>query len=132
MKKIINKYSIFCSYVVIGIIGTIINITIYMLLVQLFSEQYLICNIIAYIISLILIFILNKIYVFKDKTRHYKYVLKQFMIFGLSRLLSLGIDTSILFICIEELYFGNLLSKIIANLSTTILNYLIGKKIIFK
>lgn len=67
MKKIINKYTTFCSYVIIGIIGTIINITIYMLLVSLFSEQYLICNIIAYILSLIIIFILNKIYVFKDR-----------------------------------------------------------------
>lgn len=117
---------------IIGIIGTIINITIYMLLVSLFSEQYLICNIIAYIVSLIIIFILNKLYVFKDKTIQYQYILKQFAIFGLSRLLSLGIDTSILFICIEKLYLGNLLSKIIANLSTTILNYLVGKEIIFK
>ena len=132
MKKIINKYTTFCSYVIIGIIGTIINITIYMLLVSLFSEQYLICNIIAYLVSLIIIFIINKIYVFKDKTIHYKYILKQFVIFGLSRLVSLGIDTSILFICIEKLYLGNLLSKIIANLSTTILNYLVGKEIIFK
>ncbi len=132
MKKIINKYTTFCSYVIIGIIGTIINITIYMLLVSLFSEQYLICNIIAYILSLIIIFILNKIYVFKDKKINHKYILKQFGIFGLSRLLSLGIDSLVLFICIEKLFLGNLLSKIIANLSTTFLNYLVGKKIIFK
>lgn len=132
MKIIIKKHSTFFKYVVIGVIGTILNIAIYMLLVQFFNEQYLICNIIAYIFSLILIFILNKKYVFNDKANDYKFIIKQFIFFSLSRVVSLGIDTLVLYLCIDKFYLGNLLSKIMANISTTFLNYFVGKLFIFK
>lgn len=131
MKKLIKKYSVFCKYMTIGIVGTIFNITIYMLLVYFFEEQYLVCNIIAYIFSLIIIFTLNKIYVFDDKNNTQKYILKQFVYFGLSRIISLGIDTYVLYLCIDKFHLGSLLSKIIANAGTTILNYFVGEWLIF-
>ncbi len=132
MKKIIRKYSTFFKYMIIGIVGTIFNIAIYMLLFQFFPQYYLICNVIAYIISLIIIFILNKIYVFNDKKNNYKYIAKQFIVFSLSRVVSLGIDTYVLYLCVDKLHLGNLLSKIIANAGTTFINYFVGKLFIFK
>ena len=129
--KIINKYKTFWNYMIIGIIGSIFNIELYMLLIYFFKEQYILCNIITYIISLIIIFTLNKIFVFKDKNNNLKYIIKQFSIFGLSRILSLSIDTFVLFICVDKLLLSDLISKIIANAGTTVLNYFVSKIYIF-
>ena len=50
----------------------------------------------------------------------------------LVRVVSLGIDTYVLYLCVDKLHLGNLLSKIIANAGTTFINYFVGKLLIFK
>ena len=47
----------------------------------------------------------------------------------MSRLFGLLIDTIILYILIDKLLLSSFISKIISSLSTTLINYVIGKYI---
>lgn len=92
-------------------------------------KNIIITNVIAYASSISLSFVLNKKVVYKCKRKKYK---KQIPLFLGSKVLSFFIDSLVL-LCLDKYFnLASILEKLIANASTTLSNYFICDKIIFK
>ena len=127
MTKFLNKHQ-FIKYMIVGVLCTGLNIVLYFLFFSLIKER-VVANVIAYIITLLISFILNKKYVFNNTNNELIFV--QFLIYTSVRLTSLLIDSGVLLICVEKLYLSDLLGKIISNACTPVNNYIFNK-FIFK
>ena len=126
MKKVVSNK--FIKYVFFAIITSIINVGVYLLTYKFFPSV-LVSNILAYAISITFAFFINKHLVFQSKS---KKMGKQITLFLGVKLISFGIDSLVLIFCHNLLHLPNFISKIIANCSTTLNNYTLNKKQVFK
>lgn len=131
MKQKIKKYKRFIKYVLISVFTAIINIIIYLASVNILSLNEIASNIIAWIVSVLITFFLNRQLVFNVDQSNIKDIFQELFKFYLLRISSLIIDTAVLYACLKYLMLGNILSKAIANLGTTFNNYFISKYFIF-
>jgi putative flippase GtrA len=120
------------SYLLFGVLTTLVNIVSYGILTKLGDVDYKIATTVAWIISVLFAFVTNKLYVFNSKTMELKALWKEFSSFVLFRLLSYIVDIGVMIIMIEWLIINDLISKVIANFIVVILNYFASKLIIFK
>lgn len=127
IKKILRGK--FVKYVLIASATTLVNVIVYLLCYSVIIKNIIVSNIFAYVFSITLSFILNERIVYKCQTRKYK---KQIPLFLASKALSFAIDSLVL-VCLDKYFnISALLEKLIANASTTISNYFICDKIVFK
>ena len=118
----------FILYVIFGILTTLVNILVYFLFVNL-NVNYLISNILAWFFSVLFAYITNRIWVFESKKEN---ILKEASLFYGGRLFSGIVDTGLMYLFIDILLIGDLISKIIIQVIVVILNYVISKLIVFK
>ena len=132
IKKLYNKYEEVIKYLFFGGLTTLVSIVSYSLFTRLFSINYLISNILSWILSIIFAFFTNKIYVFKSKTKDKNEVVDEMIDFIFFRLLSLCIESIILYTFVSILEFNDLIIKIFAQIVVIILNYVFSKLFVFK
>ena len=132
MKRLFQKYRQLCSYVFWGTGTTIVNYGVYFLCTELFQIHYLTSNVIAWTISVIYAFIVNKLLVFASKSWEPSIALKELFQFVSARLLSGILETALLFIFVDFFHFGDAITKILASVVIVIINYFVSKKLIFK
>lgn len=121
-------------YFIAGVIATVINLSLYFIFtIFIFSPdkaiQLQLANSIAWFLTTVVAYILNKGFVFKSEEKHN---VKMILSFFSSRLFTLGIENIMLFVFVTTLGFSNKIIKIIANIVVVLLNYLISKFITFK
>ena len=92
----------------------------------------IVSNIISWIIAVISMYLMNKAFVFKSKCENNKEVFKEFFSFIIARILTLIIETGILYIGAEYLKINDVIVKVIAQIIVIILNYIFSKLWIFK
>lgn len=119
-------------YVVMGVMTTIINIVVFYLIEGVLQLNYIFANIVAWIFSVLFAYISNKKYVFAHEDNQETINVKEVMSFFSFRLLSLGIDTVVLFVLVKWLHQQPMIAKIISNVVVLIANYVFSKFIIFK
>ena len=119
------------SYLVFGILTTLINIVSYAILSKFFGMDYKFATIIAWMISVFFAFITNKLYVFNSKETNVSLMIKEFLSFIFFRLLSLILDIGIMLMMVEWLRMDDLLAKIAANVFVVIFNFFASKYVIF-
>ncbi len=115
------------SYIFFGIITTFINITIFFLCLKILNLNYMLSNLLAFIISVFFSFISNRIWVFKSVGS----CINQFIKFFLMRVFSGVIDMILILIFLEYLNQDELFSKILVNLTIILINYIFSKYLIF-
>lgn len=119
----------FFKYVFFAIVTSLLNVGTYLLFYNFILENIIISNIIAYAVSITVSFILNKKVVFKNNDEN---IIKQIIFYLLVKLASFTIDSIVLVICKEYIGLSNFIAKLIANMSTTISNYTLNQKMVFK
>lgn len=119
----------FIKYILFAIFSSGINVLVYYLFYKFILSNIIIGNIIAYSISISVQFFTNKKYVFKSSNNKKT---KEFSLFLIVKVSAFLIDTIVLIICTKVLRFEHLISKIISNASTTISNYSLNDKFVFK
>lgn len=130
-KKIWNlykKYEEVINYVITGGLGTVVNIVIFTVL-RKFEIDLTLSNVLAWTITIIFIYILSRFFVFK--TAGQKDSTREFIMFVLARLATLGIEILILNLTIEAMHINELISKIIAQAIVIVLNYILSKLLVF-
>ena len=127
MKRVVNNK--FIKYVFFAILTSIINVGVYLLTYKFLISSVIVSNILAYAISITFAFFINKHIVFQNKS---KKMGKQITLFLGVKLISFGIDSLVLIFCHNLLHLSNFVSKIISNCSTTLNNYTLNKKRVFK
>lgn len=136
MKKIIRilkKYEEIIRYLLISACTITVSLVSYYLLISfVFNSQNAfqlqITNIISWALSVSFAFITNKIFVFRTKG---KGILFEAIKFYESRLLTLLIDVSFMFIMVTLLKTNDKIVKLSLQLIIFILNYLFSKFIVF-
>lgn len=136
MKKIMEiykKYEEKINYLIFGVLTTFVNLIVYALCTKLFSINYMISNIIAWILSVLFAYITNKKYVFKSKCDSNKKVIYEIFQFFKYRVLSFIIcDMLLLCLFVELLNMNDMIAKVIIQVVVIVLNYLFSKLFVFK
>ena len=130
--EIIKKYEEVIKYLIIGILTTMVNYIIFVILVNIAKIEMHTSNIIAWLISVIFAYFTNKLFVFESKSFEIKVLIKEISTFGIARIFSLLLEEAILYIFVNKLEMNKLIIKLIANIIVIVLNYVLSKFIIFR
>ena len=116
-------------YVIFGTFTFLVNIIVYFLFENVLGVNYIISNIIAWFFSVLFAYITNRIWVFESKSPD---ILKEMSLFFGGRIFSGVVDTGLMYLFIDILTIGDLISKIVVQIIVIILNYVFSKLIVFK
>ena len=116
-------------YIIFGVLTTLVNISVYLFLTKICGVNYLISNIIAWVLSVLFAYITNRRWVFESESHN---ILKEISLFFSGRLFSGIVDTLLMFLFIDILFIDDFISKIIIQVIVIVLNYLFSKMIVFK
>ncbi len=128
----IKKYKQVVNYIFWGIVTTIINLSGYFILTRYMGIGYLQGSIIAWVIAAIFSYIVNKFLVFQKKSGDIRVVIRENVLFYLSRVSSCGVDMLILYVFVGRLGYPDAVIKFISNGAAAFLNYVFNKWIVFK
>ena len=134
IKELIKKYDEIISYLIFGVLTTLVSLlTYYLLVYTLFDPNKVlelqITNVIAWIVSVTFAYFTNRKYVFKTKE---ELSFKEAVKFYLSRVTTLIIDMLMMYILVSVLRFNDKIVKLIVQVVVVILNYVLSKFIVFK
>ena len=131
------------SYLFFGVCTPIVNWIVYYLAMLLFKGtgmndemNIVISNVIAWVFAVAFAFITNKLWVFNSKSFDRKTLWHELWTFVSARLLTLLMETGILYVA--ALIFGtenniiNMIWKIITSILVVVLNYIFSKLFIFR
>lgn len=123
-----KKYKEIINYLIFGVLTTLISIVTYALFTKVFHIDYLISNVLSWIIAVLFAYITNKIYVFESKS---KKNIKEITSFFFFRVVSLIIEMIILYIFVDILHIDDFVTKIIAQIIVIVSNYVFSKVFVF-
>ncbi len=124
-----KKYKEIINYLIFGGLTTLISIVTYALFAKVFNIDYLISNVLSWIIAVLFAYITNKIFVFESKS---KKNIKEITSFFFFRIVSLLIEMIILYIFVDMFHIDDLFTKIIAQVIVIVANYVFSKVFVFK
>lgn len=132
IKELWKKYKEIITYLFFGFVTTVVNYGVFALCGHVFHFGVVVSNAIAWIIAVIVAYVTNKLWVFESKEHDAKTIAKEFGEFVVARLITLGIETLLLWIFVDKVGVNDLVMKIITNVIVVIVNYIFSKFIIFK
>ena len=101
MKKIIDlykKYEEIINYLIVGGMTTLVSIGVYALCTKCFHVNYMIANVISWVISVLFAYITNRIFVFKSKSENIILEVYQFFKY---RIFSFLIEIFLMYVFVE-------------------------------
>jgi len=123
------KYKEVLNYIIFGVLTTVVNWIVFQLCIEIFSINWSIANVIAWIFAVIFAYVTNRIIVFQSSSPH---VIKELLLFVQFRLVSLLLEMIIMFVLIEVFSFAPFASKIVTSVVVVIANYIFSKAVIFR
>lgn len=135
MKKIVDlykRYEEIINYLVVGVMTTLVSIVVYWIFTKLFHVNYMISNIISWILSVLFAYVTNKKFVFKSKCDSNKDVFIEVYQFFKYRILSFVIDVLLMYVFVELVTLDDMCAKVIVQIIVIILNYVFSKLFVFK
>jgi putative flippase GtrA len=120
------------SYLFFGVLTTIINIVVFWIMNSPLKINFMVANVIAWIISAIFAFITNKIFVFKSSTTKFIDLTKEAFSFFFFRVVTLFQDEITMIILVQFLGINGVIAKVISNIFVVISNYFASKLVIFR
>lgn len=130
IRRILNKETI--SYVIFGILTTIVNLISYYFFSSIININYLISNTISWIISVVFAYITNKFYVFNSKDKRKDVMVKEFIKFVNCRLTSGVIEILLLFLLVDMMKVNDIISKLAIGVIVVVLNFIFSKIFVFQ
>lgn len=146
IKKLFIKYKELITYVIFGVLTTLVNFFAFWLFTKIFGEEfYLVNNAIAWVVGVIFAYITNKLFVFESKSWNLKVITKEITGFLGARIFSFLVEEGGMFLFITVLGLGEksltilsltitgqFIVKILLAVIVVILNYIFSKFFIFK
>lgn len=133
IKKIKENKTLvkFIKFTIIGVVATLIDYTVMIILKELLFVDVLIASAIGFIISLIFNYIYNMTHVFVD-LREGMTKLKSSIIFLVTSLIGLLFNQIIMYILVEKLYIYYILSKLVSIIIVGLWNFFSKKLLLEK
>lgn len=136
MKKILElmkKYEEIIRYLIIGVLTTVVSLVTYYICVSTFLNpengvQLQIANVISWIVSVAFAYITNRTFVFQSKSKE---IMKEVVTFTGSRVVTLLMDMTIMFIFVTVLHLNDKLFKLVSQVVVIVANYVFSKLFVF-
>lgn len=132
IKTLWNKYKETITYLIAGGITTAVNYGVFALCSAGLGMGVVTANAVAWVTAVIVAFVTNKFWVFQSKSWEAKVVVREFWQFVAGRLVTLGVESLLLWIFVDQIGVNKFLMKIITNIIVLVLNYIFSKFIIFR
>ncbi len=116
-------------YVFFGTLTFFVNVIVYFFFEDILNVNYIISNILAWFFSVLFAYVTNRIWVFESKSQN---ILKEMSLFFGGRIFSGAVDTFLMYLFIDVLLIGDVISKFVVQVIVVILNYIFSKLIVFK
>ena len=120
------------SYLFWGVVTTVINYAAYFLCTRALGIHYLASDVIAWIVSVVFAYVVNKLFVFRKKDWAARVVAKEFLQFVSGRVASGVLEFIIMAVFIDSLGCPDAIVKIVANVVVVIVNYFFSKFLVFR
>ena len=122
------------TYLIVGVLTTIVSLVVYYALVACILDpsdaiQLQIANMISWLAAVTFAYFTNRKYVFESKNEH---IVLEAMKFYLSRLGTLLLDMTIMYIGVSLLFYNDKFVKIIVQIIVIIVNYIFSKLFVFQ
>ena len=135
--KFVNRETV--SYVVFGVLTTLVNIVTYLLCKTALDAagsisevaRTLVSTSVAWLIAVLFAYVVNKLFVFQSKTDCARAALREFALFIAARLFSYAVDALGMVLMVNIAHLGDAFSKIIMNIVVMVMNYFFSKWFIF-
>lgn len=141
-KGLFEKYRETILYLIAGVATTVVNWVAYALLLRAFDDFHhsvFLANTLAWGISLVFAYVVNKIWVFESYSWEIKYVAKELSLFVSARVLTglleiFGVPFVVDTLGFDMGIFGvrGMVAKILVGIIVIITNYVLSKFFIFK
>ena len=146
IKTLFIKYKELITYVIFGVLTTLVNFFAFWIFTKIFGEHlYLVNNAIAWVVGVVFAYITNKLFVFESKSWDLKVITKEITGFLGARIFSFLVEEGGMFLFVSVLGLGEksltllgftitgqFIVKILLAVIVVILNYIFSKFIIFK
>ena len=146
IKEFFHRHKALLLYVLFGGVTTVVNFISFKLCnVLLGDEWYLVSNVIAWLISVVAAYIVNKLWVFESRSWQPRQTLYEIGTFFSARLLSLGVEELGLFLLVDVAgmsgvttallgltFSGEMVSKFLISFFVVAINYFFSKLVVFK
>ena len=130
-----KKYQELVNYLVVGVIGTVVSIVIFTALMKMTNESVL-SNIISWVVTVILMYMLNRYFVFLEHAKDKVAILKEMSTFVSARIATLLLETVIVWLGIDVMKLNSglqiIVVKTVGQVLVIVLNFVAAKLVIFK
>jgi len=146
IKTLFIKYKELITYVIFGVLTTLVNFFAFWIFTKIFGEDlYLVNNAIAWVVGVVFAYITNKLFVFESKSWDLKVITKEITGFLGARIFSFLVEEGGMFLFVSVLGLGEksltllgftitgqFIVKILLAVIVVILNYVFSKFFIFR
>ncbi|NLI52704.1 MAG: GtrA family protein [Clostridiales bacterium] len=129
LKRILNRETIL--YAVFGVATSLENVALFQTLLWT-GLDYKVGNIITLVVVKLTAYVLNKLFVFRSHCKNFGGLCMEVLRFVLARGATMLVDYFGLIFLVEVLHADKLIGKVIVTALVIILNYILGKLIVFK
>ncbi|MBQ8621067.1 MAG: GtrA family protein [Oscillospiraceae bacterium] len=132
IKALIVKYWDILTYLVFGVLTTVVNYAVYLPVYNLLGLSAAVSNAIAWVAAVAFAYLTNKPFVFKSHDWSRETVIPELTKFVSCRVASGAMETAIIFVSVDLLGWNGNIWKLVTSVLVVILNYVFSKLIVFK
>ena len=132
IRALVVKYWNILSYLVFGVMTTVVNYAVYLPIYNLLGLSAAVSNVIAWVAAVAFAFLTNKPFVFKSHDWSAKTVIPELTKFVSCRIASGAMETVILLLTVDLLGWNGNIWKLITQVLVVILNYVTSKLVVFR
>lgn len=132
IKNLYLKYREAIDYIFFGVLTTVVSLVFYLIFTRILGFSPAVSNIAKWVSGVLFAFVVNKLFVFRSKTKDLKNVSREFVTFVGGRVISGVIDELIVIVGCNVLGINDLVVQFFDFIFVIIANYLISKFLVFK
>ena len=129
---LIRKHYDILSYLFFGVLTTAVNYVVYLPCYNLLHLSASLSNVIAWAAAVAFAYVTNKPFVFKSHDWSAQTVLPELGKFVGSRILSGALETGMIFVTVDVLFWDGNVMKLVTSVLVVILNYVASKLLVFR
>lgn len=131
IRTLIHKHWDIISYLFFGVLTTAVNYIVYLPCYNYLHLSATVSNCIAWVVAVTFAYLTNKPFVFKSHDWSMKTVLPELTKFIGCRLGSGLLETAILFVTVDCIFWNGNVMKLVTSVLVVVLNYIGSKLLVF-
>ena len=130
--SLIRKHYDVLSYLVFGVLTTVVNYVIYLPCYNLLGLSAVVSNLIAWVVAVAFAYLTNKPFVFRSHDWSARTVIPELTKFVSCRVASGAAESLILLLTVDILHWNGNVWKLITSVLVVVLNYIGSKLLVFR